>query len=299
MSLRLEMLQVARVAPKALGDSADLVRAFFARQLAEEGGGRDREGRPDLYYTIFALAGLQAMQAGAEIEDRRSEIERWLRAFGGGAGLDFVHLGALARCWAAIGLERMPAGLAEALLARLEAHRARDGGYDADPGAEFGNAYGCFVALGAYQDLQRAPPEPLRMVQCLKFLETPDGAWANARGLRVGSTNATAAAVTLLHQLGMPINTGVGDWLLAQAHPGGGFLAMPQAPMPDLLSTATTLHTLACLERDLPAPLRERCLDFIDTLWDAAGGFHGHWADDHLDAEYTFYGLLALGHLSL
>jgi hypothetical protein len=23
------------------------------------------------------------------------------------------------------------------------------------------------------------------------------------------------------------------------------------------------------------------------------------WADDHLDAEYTFYALLALGHLSL
>ena len=40
-------------------------------------------------------------------------------------------------------------------------------------------------------------------------------------------------------------------------------------------------------------------LIFLDSLWDARGGFHGHWADDHLDAEYTFYGLLALGHLSL
>lgn len=29
------------------------------------------------------------------------------------------------------------------------------------------------------------------------------------------------------------------------------------------------------------------------------GGFHGHWADDHLDVEYTSYALLALGHLSL
>jgi hypothetical protein len=49
----------------------------------------------------------------------------------------------------------------------------------------------------------------------------------------------------------------------------------------------------------VPATLRERSLDFIDTLWSAEGGFHGHWADDHLDAEYTFYGLLALGHLSV
>ena len=294
MSLRLQMLQVARVAPKMLGDSAELVRQFFLRQITEEGGGRDRAGKPDLYYTIFALAGLQALQAEAPVE----RVAGWLRGFGDGSDLDFVHLSALARCWAAVGLEKMPAGLADAVLERIERHRSRDGGYDADPGAEHGNAYGCFVALGAYQDLQRAQPEPLRMVQCLKFLETPDGAWSNARGLRTGSTNATAAAVTLLHQLGVPVNANVGEWLLARAHPDGGFLAIPAAPMPDLLSTATTLHALACLEVDVPAPIRERCLDFIDTLWSADGGFHGHWADDDLDAEYTFYGLLALGHLA-
>ena len=297
-SLRLEMLQVARLAPKLLGESAELVRAFFARQFLAAGGAGDRAGKADLYYTIFALAGVEAMQ-GEKIEKWTLKIENWLGCFGGGEGLDFVHLGALARCWAAVGLTKMPAGLAETLLARIEAHGARDGGYEADVGAEFGNAYGCFVALGAYQDLQRELPEPLRMVQCLKFLETPDGAWANARGLKLGSTNATAAAVTLLHQLGVPVNASVGDWLLAQAHPEGGFLAMPKAPLPDLLSTATTLHALACLERDVPERIREKCLDFIDTLWSAAGGFHGHWADDHLDAEYTFYGLLALGHLSI
>lgn len=295
MSLRLEMLQVARVAPKMLGESADLVRAFLERQFAAEGGGCDRDGQPDLYYTIFALAGLQALQ----MELPRERTEHWLRSFGDGAGQDFVHQGALARCWAAIGLDRMPGDLADRILPRMEAFRAQDGGYDGDVGSPHGNAYGCFVALGAYQDLQRELPEPLRMVQCLKFLETPDGAWANARGLKVGSTNATAAAVTLLHQLAVPVNDAVGDWLLARVHPEGGFLAMPNAPMPDLLSTATALHALACLERDLPASIRERCLDFIDTLWNAEGGFHGHWADDHLDAEYTFYGLLALGHLSV
>jgi prenyltransferase beta subunit len=289
------MLQVARVAPKMLGDSADLVREFFARQFTEAGGAGDRDGRPDLYYTIFALAGQQTLQ----VEPTTDRLATWLQNFGEGADLDFIHLSALARCWAAVGLEKMRDGLAASLLRRIEAHRSHDGGYDADLGSEWGNAYGCFVALGAYQDLQRELPEPLRMVQCLKFLETPDGAWANARGLRAGSTNATAAAVTLLHQLGVPVNQSVGDWLLAQAHPDGGFLALPKAPMPDLLSTATTLHALACLECEVPKSIRERTLDFIDTLWSAEGGFHGHWADDHLDAEYTFYGLLALGHLSL
>jgi len=33
-------------------------------------------------------------------------------------------------------------------------------------------------------------------------------------------------------------------------------------------------------------------------LWTNRGGFYGNWLDDTLDCEYTYYGLLALGHLS-
>jgi prenyltransferase beta subunit len=295
MSVRLEMLQVARLAQRILGDSADLVRAFLQAQITPGGGAVDRDGKPDLYYTIFTLAGLQALDA----EIPADCIAGYLSSFDEGDRLDFIHLGALARCWAAIGLDRAPAGLAERILTRIEKYRTPDGGYEAELGAPYGNAYGCFVALGAYQDLGGALPEPLRMVQCLKLLETPDGAWGNARGLGAGAVPATAAAVTLLQQLNMPVNQSVADWLLAQIHPQGGFLAVPKAPLPDLLSTATSLHALAILETRLPKRAVELTLDFIDTLWNAQGGFHGHWADDHLDAEYTFYGLLALGHLSL
>ena len=319
------MLQIARVAPKVLGESAGLVRDFLLRQITLEGGGADRAGRPDLYYTIFVLAGLEALQA----EIPKASVEPFVSGFGDGENLDFVHLGALARCRAAIGGTGAPPHvqtaqhhntgaasappsdasgkraaertfhLADSLLARLEKFRTADGGYDVKPGAAHGNAYGCFVALGAYQDLAREIPEALRMVQCLKFLETPDGAWGNVRGMRQGTVPATAAAITLLHQLGMPISAAAGDWLLAQIHSDGGWLAVPGAPLPDLLSTATALHALACLDRPLPDAQREKCLDFVDTLWSAEGGFHGHWADDALDAEYTFYGLLALGHLSV
>jgi prenyltransferase beta subunit len=289
------MLQVARLGGRELGESAELVRAFLRGRFSMDNGGVDRAGKADLYYTIFALAGLQALDEALPFD----RFEPWLRSFGEGEGLDFVHLGALARCWSVLGIDKLGAATKDRMLARIESYRSRDGGYDSDPGSPTGNAYGCFVALGAYQDLDSKMPEPLRMAQCLKLLETPDGAWGNARKLPIGSTNATAAAVTLLHQLGMPINERVGDWLLAQAHPQGGFLAMPKAPMPDLLSTATALHALACLDVSLPRGVRENCLDFLDTLWNAEGGFHGHWADDHLDAEYTFYGLLALGHLTV
>ena len=284
------------------------MREFLLRQLTPEGGGCDRAGKADLYYTIFVLAGLEALQAEIPV----AEVGPFVSGFGDGAALDFVHLGALARCRAAVGGTGAPSHVHTsvkraadrdfdhaAVLSRLETFRTPDGGYHETAGSAQGHAYGCFVALGAYQDLGAKLPDPLRMVQCLKFLETPDGAWGNMRGMRKGTVPATAAAVTLLHQLGMPINPTAGDWLLAQIHSDGGWLAVPGAPIPDLLSTATALHALSCLDRPLPEVLREKCLDFVDTLWSAEGGFHGHWADDALDAEYTFYGLLALGHLTV
>jgi len=295
VSLRLQLLQIARLAPRLLADSTPLVRDFYHLQFNADGAAGDRSGRPDLYYTIFALAGAQALDVPVPV----ARTAAWLASHGDGAGLDFVHLGALARCWAAIGLERMPPRLGRTLLERIEQFRKPDGGYEGDARMAHGTAYGAFVALGAYQDLGHTPPRILELVRSLKRLETADGAWSNAPGLPTGSLNATAGAVTLIRHLGFPVNAAVGDWLLAQAHPDGGFLAVPGAPLPDLLSTATGLHALSCLERRIHSGIHERCLDFIDTLWSADGGFHGNWADDHLDAEYTFYGLLALGHLSL
>jgi prenyltransferase beta subunit len=295
MSLRLQLLQVARLAPRLLGDSAGLVRDFLRRQLTPEGGGCDRAGRPDLYYTTFTLAGLQAL----DVEIPVDRVERFLQSFGQGEKLDFVHVSALARCWGALGHKRMPPGLDRALLARVEQFRKPDGGYEGDANLSYGTAYGAFVALGAWEDLGGVSPHTLKLIQSLKRLESSDGAWSNVPGSNTGATNATAGAVTLLRHLGFPVNERVGDWLLGQAHAQGGFLATPGAPMPDLLSTATVLHALAAMDRRLPSTVHERCLDFIDTLWSAEGGFHGHWADEHLDAEYTFYALLALGHLSV
>jgi prenyltransferase beta subunit len=295
MSLRLQLLQIARLAPRLLGDSTDLVRDFFRRQITAEGGACDRSGRPDIYYTIFALAGLQALEVPVPVE----QVETYLRSLHAGETLDFVHVSALARCWASVGIDRMPAGLDRALLERIESFRKPDGGYEGDRNLAHGTAYGAFVALGAYQDLGHTPPDLLNLIRALKRLESADGAWSNFPGAKVGALNATAGAVTLIRHLGFPINPDVGKWILAQSHPQGGFRAVPGAPLPDLLSTATALHALAALEQRVPSAIHERCMDFIDSVWTAEGGFHGHWADEHLDSEYTYYGLIALGHLSL
>jgi prenyltransferase beta subunit len=291
MSLRLEMLQVARLAPKLLAESSELVRSFLLSQQNPDGGFKDRLGRSDLYYTVFGLEALMALQSSFDT----ASVRRYLNGFGSGSDLDFIHACCWARCWAA--LHEKPPGAVE-LLARIESHRTPDGGYSVVPDAKTGTAYACFLALGAYQDLGALLPDALRTVRSLKFLETPDGAWANERAVTVGSTNPTAAMVNLLRNLAIPVNASVGEWLLARAHSDGGFTASPTTPMPDLLSTATTLHALAALEISIE-PIKEPCLDFVDTLWTNEGGFYGHWGDASLDCEYTYYGLLALGHLSL
>ncbi len=299
MSLRLEMLQVARLAPKLLGESSDLVRNFLLRQQNADGGFKGRSDTSDLYYTIFGIDGLVALQMELPV----GRIESYLRTFRHGEELDFVHLCCLARGWAALsnsttGLESPTGELRKSFLRRIETFRAQDGGYHPVPGGPFGTAYGAFLALGFYQDLRAELPEPLRLVQSLKFLETEDGAWANERSGKSGATNATAAAITVLRNLSLPVNPSVGGWLLNRCDAAGGFRAGPNAPMPDLLSTATALHALAGMEISCEG-IKEACLDFIDTLWTNEGSFHGHWGEEVLDCEYTFYGLLALGHLSL
>jgi hypothetical protein len=318
------MLQVARLAPKSLGEATDLVTAFLRSQFNPDGGFKDRAGNSDLYYTVFGLEGLLALAPRGEAasaagsassspspgtpgEGRGESLPSkpgaattatYLRSFGDGESLDFVHLSCLARCWASLPKDLRTGVPTDAILRHVERYRTPDGAYDATPGAKCGSLYGCFLALGAYEDLGRPLPDPAAMIRCAESLRTPDGGYANDLGMPLGLTPSTAAAATLLRHLGSPVPPDVVPWLLARHHPEGGFFATPDAPLPDLLSTATALHALAGLHADL-ARIKEPCLDFLDTLWTNKGAFYGTWEDNTPDVEYTYYALLSLGHLSL
>jgi prenyltransferase beta subunit len=284
------MLQVARLSPKLLGDAAELVVAFLRSQLNPDGGFKDRAGNSDLYYTVFGIEGLLALRADLPTQS----ILAYLQSFGGGQDLDFVHVSCLARCYAGL-REQAPR---DAILSRVESFRIADGTYSVTPNAGQGTLYGCFLALGAYQDLGADLPDPDAVLRRIDQLRAEDGGYANHDDLPMGLTPSTAAAVTLLRHLGREPDPALADWLLARHHPEGGFFATPVAPIPDLLSTATALHALSSLHADIEK-IKEPCLDFIDTLWTNKGAFHGNWNDDVADCEYTYYALLALGHLSL
>jgi geranylgeranyl transferase type-2 subunit beta len=285
------MLQVARLAPRHLGSAAEKVESFLRGKVHGDGGGVDRAGNSDLYYTVFMLDGLVALQATLPTDATR----RYLNSFGAGADLDLVHLCCLARCLAA--LAERPAD-AEGIASNLARFRSADGGFHSEVGAERGSVYHAFLGLGAHQDIGIECPGAAALADSVEGLRSKDGAYANTPGLPLGSTTVSAAAVTMLRYLGRSVPVEVGDWLLARVHAeGGGFLAAPMAPMPDLLSTATALHALAGLQVDFES-VREPCLDFLDSLW-TGQAFCGHWAEEATDSEYTFYALLALGHLSV
>lgn len=295
MSLRLEMLQVARLAPSLLGEEASLlIHDFIMSQEHIDGGFCDRDGDADLYYTSFAIDTLTALQVDLPEETLIAFLKRKLSEV---ADLDFVHLCCLARCASALSNFRAVGDLAPVFEA-IEKYRTEDGGYNQAEGMETGSAYACFLACGANADHGRTVSNEEGVAACLESLKVEGGAWANDVTLPVPNIPSTAAAITISRNLKLTIPSETSKWILESFHPGGGFLPFPMAPMPDLLSTAVALHALDGLQVSFDEK-KEAILDYIDSLWTAAGGFHGSWDDDDLDIEYTYYGLLALGHLAL
>jgi len=316
MTIRLDMLTAASRAKNLLGDSAELVANFICKQMNPDGGFKGRSSQSDLYYTVFGIEALLALQADVP----RKQILSFLQRFRDCQSLDLVHLACLVRCLANLAPQpqdlSLPSSEAKGpktqvtnyqlpvtnhqILHYIERHRCHDGGYSNSMGAEQGTAYGCFLALAAYQDLNMEMQNSSAVVKCVQSLQRPDGAYTNAQSSRIGSAPATAAALTVLHYLNEPISDSSTDWLLSCFHPKGGFAVMPTSQvngLPDLLSTATVLHALSLIEVSTDN-MKEQCLDFLDSLWSSKGGFRGNWADEILDCEYTYYGLLALGHLS-
>ena len=280
------VLTAARARMWMEADGAAEIERYVRGQLRADGGFRGRSETSDLYYTVFGLACLAALNSPLP----EAEVRRYLDTLGEGAGLDFVHLASGARCWAALS---EPAR-GRALLRRMETHRAADGGsHHLEAHAEHGTGYGGFLAFLAYEEVGDGMPEPATLLAGIRSLRTADGGYANASDVVLGTTTATAAALLLQHWIAGATEAEAICALEACACGTGGYLAFAGAPGPDLLSTATALHALRQAGR-APASMDPHA-EFIASLWAADGGFHGHPADHTTDCEYTFYALLALG----
>ena len=290
MTIRKDMLKAAARAAHLLDDSTEKVINFLVNQICDDGGFKSRSGKSDLYYSVFGIEAVLSLG----VKRPAQQMAEYLREFGDGSSLDFVHLVSLIRCWADIEQfsdNKRDSDTRSKLAHNLQGFRKPDGGY--------GTAYGCFLGVGACQDLEIELPEVGAIAGCLKSLQTEDGAYSNEPGRQTGSTPATAAALVVQHYLDIADNDEAVQWLLDQIDSGGGFFVTPalkQTGVPDLLSTATALHALGLLGVSTDN-IKQKCLDFLDTLWSEQGGFCGSVFDRAVDCEYTYYGLLALGHL--
>ena len=133
MSVRQETLQVARLSPTLLGDSAGLVAEFVRARLNPDGGFSNRAGDTDLYYTVFGLQALVALRAELPV----LPVTTYLRRFGDGEDLDLVHLACLAGCWAMMRRTGLVPEVRQGILDRIETFRTADGGYH---GSQIGRA---------------------------------------------------------------------------------------------------------------------------------------------------------------
>ncbi|MBN2685586.1 MAG: hypothetical protein JXR40_09930 [Pontiellaceae bacterium] len=181
----------------------------------------------------------------------------YVRSFDDGAELDAVHLFCLIRLRS---IFPMTPGLRRRFAEALEERQAE-------------STYDRFIRMLTTEslNLDNAPPA--------------------AEPLEPGQTTTNLAALAVIHQRPDPELAAL---IMDRFCATGGFSASPAIPRADLLSTGTALFALNVLEADL-APVRDACLDFIESLWRESGGFAAYNEDGFEDVEYTFYALLGIG----
>ena len=185
----------------------------------------------------------------------------------------------------------------ENLFKRIEASHIAGAGYTPALARDNGTPYGCFLAITALNEIDMPLPPEAEIAECLERSRADDPSYGNAPDMLEGTVTAVAATLVLQLLIKMAVDQRVFIWLFQQYDARGGFLASPQAPVPDLLATAVALYTIKTAGIALD-DIRKSCLEFVEGLWDKQGGFCGSWQEKTPDCEYTFYGLLALGCLA-
>jgi len=253
---------------------------FVRDRWGGDGGFRGHTGRSDLYYTLFGVDCLLVLGKRLRLEP----LQTYLGGFGGGEGLDLIHLGCLARCWTRLTAPSQADARLAALLPRLETERAQ-----AEP-----SLYASFVVWTAYEEAGESHPRPGRLLDCVERLRCPGGGARNDGFAKEGATAPTAAAIVLESRIRGAADPRDVSWILERQCPAGGFVSHPRSPCPDLLSTAVSVYALREAGEDA-AIRRMPCVDFVEGLWNQDGSFRASPWDQTRDVEYTLYGLLAMG----
>jgi len=296
------------------------IHSFLQSQRHSTGGfvGRCTQGKPDLYYTFFGMAG---MLLTGETKSLRP-TQQWLETFAlDSPELDFIHLICLARArvmarWMWVfnlpGSRNLPALLNKesgvALAKKFQQVRKPFGKEESatlkaaiealqgdEAARRLPELYITFLLYQLYEETQVNTFSPAQITEELDRCLCPDGGYGSSAGMKEGVTSATAAGLVLAKRVGETPAPDAFAWLRQQASETGGFLAAPGAPIADLLGTAVALFAFDYCGERLEDTWLETTEEFVSAHWNEDGGFCGTVLDPDSDAEYTFYGLLALG----
>lgn len=273
----------AKLGKKALRQ----VVLFVESQLMADGSFMNKNGESDIYYTSFGWILSYVLGIPVNKESRAEYLDK--QPVG---ELDLVHYAAYRRC-------RMihqfwENNLFEYVLDLWNPMPIRDiDEFTKLPHNDRWSPYTQFLLLSIFEDTANAPYSKEEILYKLSLYHVPGGGYSNLLYRDVATTNATVAALSVIGQLKRVRENADLTYLRDSQDKTGGFKANPDAPIPDLLSTATALITLDNLNRSPKYNPHK----FIEAHWLDSGGFSATLWDNDSDAEYTFYGLLALGTL--
>ena len=287
------MLAAVRRSLSRLGDASalvgDYVRVAGSRPRAASA---TASANRDLYYTVFGLELLEALDAPLP-----PATAPYLLGFGLGDDLDLVHLSCLIRARTGAGrpvsdVETDAPGCAPRELPERRRRLRSDAGFGHGIGLRLLPGGGGLRGPGPRAAVDRRPSL---------------AAWRRCGPATAGYGN--------LPRPGRRPDADDGGGRDAAAVAGRGVPAGLDGVAPRDASSRTAASSrfrarrfricsrrpprstrCPCMGVPLDA-LREPCLDFVRSLWTGEGAFAGSWADPTPDCEYTYYGLLALGHL--
>jgi hypothetical protein len=250
--------------PKAVNE----VKAYLKRCSSDSGGFCDRGGKADLYYTLFGFFIAKAF------------------------GMNELFPAIFKFAWQKIRSES---------LSDVDLHCAAI--VTSDTPAGWGYPAGVVNLKKAIRDQlkqQKIYNSFLSLLTCY-YLRDYYGIYIIRKYLgKIPHTDipcSLLAAELVLHTTFKRKTDSLVRQLLSYYDNHGGFKATRATRGADLLSTSVALYALKFADFDLRT-VRPDCLDYVDSLYDD-GGFAANTYDPDTDIEYTFYGLLALGALTI
>lgn len=258
---------------------------FVHSQRMEDDSFMDKSGKPDIYYTLFGW--MLSYVLGIRLTNEK--MTAYL-ATQHPEQMDLIHYAAYMRCRQLCDL--IIGGKGRFLLRSFSSLDIKPLDQFADvPHNDPQSPYSQYIWLSLLQDTGHQIKDKERVLQSLSHYQLSGGGFSNLPNSEVASTNATVAALAVVGELNHYKAQATLSYLQQLQQETGGFCAVQGSPLPDLLSTATSLFILRCYGT---APLYSAA-SFIEAHWLDSGGFSATILEECSDVEYTFYGLLALG----